>query len=129
MIAVLSSLPFVGTWVVRIIAALGSPLAKVGAIVAVVLAIYTAGFIRGKHRAESRCQTAALNSRIAAQAIDLSVAQATAEAHATALRQEQAVVAANEEKIRDYERALAARPSGACTLGPDDVRRLRSLSR
>jgi hypothetical protein len=71
---------------------------------------------KGYERAKAECNTAALEARNAAQAIDLNAAQAAAEATAASLRQEQASVAANEEKIRDYERALSARPGGACLL-------------
>lgn len=128
MITVLAGIPFVGPMIARLIAALGGPLAKVGLIAAVALGIYTTGFIRGKHRAETRCQTAALRSELAAKQIDLTAALSTAEANAAALQQEQDAVAANQEKIREYERALAARPAGSsCIRTDDDLRRLRGL--
>lgn len=70
---------------------------------------------------------AALEAKLAAAKADLSIAGALAGIAEDERREAEKAAAASQDKIDDYEKALAARPEPRCRLGADDVRRLRAI--
>lgn len=91
--------------------------------------LLAAGYIHhlGYASASAQCEERALRSQLAAAKADLKLAQ-DAEADARTQSQHlEAAVAANAEKVRGLEAALARRPDGRCVLTPDDARRLRNI--
>lgn len=112
--------PFI-TW-------LSSPLSRVLIALLVLCGAVAAGYIRGQSDAGARCEAAALRDQVAGLKRDIEAARRAAEDAQT----RSAAIAAREaelqERVTDYEQALALRPDSGCRLDADDVRRLRELA-
>jgi hypothetical protein len=115
----------IGALLGRFIAPFAMPL--LGVALAATPVVYVKGRIDGVQMERARSNVAALRAALATRTADLAIANNLAEQAARDRQAERDAVTAQEDKIRDYERALATRPAGACRLTDDDVRRLRSL--
>lgn len=85
----------------------------------------TTAYFMGKSAAEAEAKIASLEAKIAGMERDLmiaGVADLVTEVEISQLQDEKAEA---EKRNEDYEKELATRPDGRCTLTDDDVGRLR----
>lgn len=86
------------------------------------LLLGAACYLAGIGSAQSVCEEAGLRAELAAAKRDLSMSRIAAEdatRRATILNE---TLQANQERLDDYETALAARPDARCALTGDDLR-------
>ena len=83
---------------------------------------------RATYKERSKCDAAALRSELAAARRDLNIQRDVADLarqQAAAIELEKTEL---DKKVSDYEADLAKRPVAAgCRIGPDDLRRLRTI--
>lgn len=90
----------------------------------VVALAYGYGHWQGASRAETRCEAGALRAELAIRNADLAIAERAAADAARRTESLEAEIAANREKLDDYEKSLSG---AACPLGDDGARRLRDI--
>lgn len=95
------------------------------AVIIAVLGAYGYGYVSGKHKAESACQTASLRAEIAKLKHEKAVAEAAkaeAESGAAELAKEKAE---SEKQNEEYRDELAKRPDDRCIVNDADLRRMQ----
>lgn len=85
-------------------------------------------YLAGRRDQARKAEIAALEAKLATATADLQISMALADIAQDEIRASEQAAAANQDKIDDYEKALAERPDARCALGADDVRRLRALN-
>ena len=98
-----------------------APYREVARILAVASIGYAA-YLSGYSSAQGACEAEQLRAELAAAELNLSIvreASADASRRATILDE---TLQANQERLDDYETALAARPDARCALTGDDLR-------
>lgn len=120
----LAAIPFAGPFLAKAAGALLSPLGRVALIAAFGFGIYGFGWQRGKAKAETRCETAALRAEIATLKRDRDIARV---AEADAATRAAAIEAANAADQRIVEEVRNAPSNPACRLSPADALRLQSI--
>jgi hypothetical protein len=101
-----------------------SPAGRLIGILLVAGGLYTAGFVRGKNRAETRCQTAALRAEVATLKRDRDIARNAAADAATRATAIEAANAADQKIIEEVRRAPST-PS--CIATDAAARRVQSI--
>ena len=104
------------------LAALFSPAARWLIAMVVGAAVLAGIWLHGYRTASNACEAEQLRAELAAARRDLSISQtaaADATRRATILDE---TLQANQERLDDYETALAARPDARCALTGDDLR-------
>lgn len=104
------------------IAALLSPIGRWLAAMALGAAVLAGVWLHGYRSAAGACEADKLRDELAATQRDLSMSRDAAEdatRRATILNE---TLQANQERLDDYETALAARPDARCALTGDDLR-------
>ena len=104
------------------IAALASPIVRVLIAMALGAALLAGVWLHGYRTAVASCEADKLRDELAAAKRDLTISRAAAEdatRRATILDE---TLQANQERLDDYETALAARPDARCALTGDDLR-------
>ena len=110
------------------LAFLSTGLGRAVAAIGIVVAAYFYGYASGRSEQSRLDKVASLQAELAVAKVDAAISQASARIAENEARAAERVAAENRNRIDDYEKALAARPDARCTLGADDVRRLRALN-
>lgn len=105
-----------------------SKLGRALGIAGLVLIVLGGIYLAGRHDQARKAAIAALEAELAIKTADLQISMALAGIAQDEIRASEQAAAANQDKIDDYEKALAERPDARCALGADDVRRLRALN-
>ncbi|OCC05282.1 hypothetical protein BA190_10285 [Labrys sp. WJW] len=105
-----------------------SKLGRALGVAALVLLALGGVYLAGRHDQARKAEIAALEAKLAIKTADLQISMALADIAQDEIRASEQAAAANQDKIDDYEKALAERPDTRCALGADDVRRLRALN-
>jgi hypothetical protein len=111
-----------------ILAILSTGWGRAAAAVLMVIGAYFAGHAVGRHDQKKRDNVSAIKTELAVARADLAISGALAGIADDEARAADHSAAQTQDKIDAYEKALAAMPDLRCTLGADDVRRLRALA-
>jgi hypothetical protein len=111
-----------------VIAFLSTRLGQAVALIVAGLLACGGSYLYGRHDQARLDNVAALEAKLAAAKADIEISNALAGIAEDERRAAERAVAANQDRIDDYEKALALRPNPRCSLDADDVRRLRALN-
>jgi len=104
-----------------------SPLGRWLCAAVVSLGLIGAAYIKGRMDRAALDQSAALRATVASLTDQLRQTQAVAESAAARADAREIETTVLNQRVADYEAHLAQRKDCGCTLGPDDLRRLRDI--
>lgn len=100
---------------------------KLAAVALVASAVVTGAYLKGRIDANANCREKELLVKIAGLERDIAVQNEADAFEAAALIEAEAENKRLTEDIESYAEALKTRPAGGCSLGADDIDRLRRI--